>query len=66
MTPAASVSGLYFAHPQAHYFTVGRLGEDQVEDYAQRKGSRSTRSSAGWRRTWPTSLRAADPFRRYP
>jgi len=38
MTPAASVSGLYFSHPQARYFTVGRIGRDQVEDYARRKG----------------------------
>ena len=38
MTPAASVSGLYFAHPEARYFTVGRLGRDQVACYAQRKG----------------------------
>ncbi|MGH0036765.1 MAG: methionine synthase [Myxococcota bacterium] len=38
MTPAASVSGLYFAHPDARYFTVGRLGRDQVEDYARRCG----------------------------
>jgi 5-methyltetrahydrofolate--homocysteine methyltransferase len=38
MTPAASVSGLYFAHPEARYFTVGRLGRDQVEDYARRSG----------------------------
>jgi 5-methyltetrahydrofolate--homocysteine methyltransferase len=39
MTPAASVSGLYFAHPAARYFTVGRLGEDQVASYARRKGA---------------------------
>jgi 5-methyltetrahydrofolate--homocysteine methyltransferase len=38
MLPAASVSGLYFAHPAASYFTVGRIGRDQVEDYARRKG----------------------------
>jgi 5-methyltetrahydrofolate--homocysteine methyltransferase len=38
MTPAASVSGLYFAHPQAKYFNVGRIGRDQLEDYATRKG----------------------------
>jgi 5-methyltetrahydrofolate--homocysteine methyltransferase len=38
MTPAASVSGLYFAHPDARYFMVGRIGRDQVEDYARRKG----------------------------
>ena len=38
MTPPASVSGLYFSHPQAHYFGVGRIARDQVEDYARRKG----------------------------
>ncbi|MEW6422790.1 MAG: vitamin B12 dependent-methionine synthase activation domain-containing protein, partial [Deinococcota bacterium] len=38
MSPAAAVSGLYFAHPEAHYFAVGRIGRDQVEDYAARKG----------------------------
>jgi 5-methyltetrahydrofolate--homocysteine methyltransferase len=38
MTPAASVSGLYFAHPAARYFTVGRIGRDQVESYVARKG----------------------------
>jgi 5-methyltetrahydrofolate--homocysteine methyltransferase len=36
--PAASVSGLYFGHPQARYFSVGRVGRDQVVDYAERKG----------------------------
>ena len=40
MTPAASVSGLYFAHPVSRYFTVGRVGEDQVASYATRKGER--------------------------
>jgi 5-methyltetrahydrofolate--homocysteine methyltransferase len=38
MWPGASVSGLYFAHPEAQYFVVGRLGRDQVADYAGRKG----------------------------
>lgn len=38
MTPASSVSGLYFGHPQARYFAVGPIGSDQVEDYARRKG----------------------------
>ncbi|MGE3275397.1 MAG: methionine synthase [Vicinamibacterales bacterium] len=38
MTPAASVSGLYFQHPQAKYFAIQRIGADQVEDYAARKG----------------------------
>jgi 5-methyltetrahydrofolate--homocysteine methyltransferase len=37
-TPGASVSGLYFGHPQARYFSVGRIGRDQVADYAERKG----------------------------
>nr|WP_295107999.1 methionine synthase [uncultured Caulobacter sp.] len=38
MTPGAAVSGLYFSHPQAHYFGVGKIDADQVEDYARRKG----------------------------
>jgi len=38
MWPAAAVSGWYFAHPGSHYFGVGRIGRDQVEDYARRKG----------------------------
>jgi 5-methyltetrahydrofolate--homocysteine methyltransferase len=38
MTPAASVSGLYFSHPEAKYFNVGRVGRDQLESYARRKG----------------------------
>jgi 5-methyltetrahydrofolate--homocysteine methyltransferase len=38
MTPPSSVSGLYFAHPRAEYFGVGKIDRDQVEDYARRKG----------------------------
>jgi 5-methyltetrahydrofolate--homocysteine methyltransferase len=38
MTPTASVSGWYLSHPDAAYFGVGRIGRDQVEDYAGRKG----------------------------
>jgi 5-methyltetrahydrofolate--homocysteine methyltransferase len=38
MAPAASVSGIYLAHREARYFSVGRVGRDQVEDYAARKG----------------------------
>ncbi len=37
MTPPASVSGLYLSHPQSHYFTLGLIAKDQVEDYAKRK-----------------------------
>jgi 5-methyltetrahydrofolate--homocysteine methyltransferase len=38
MWPGASVCGLYFSHPQAEYFGVGKIERDQVEDYARRKG----------------------------
>ncbi|HET7211131.1 MAG TPA: methionine synthase [Methyloceanibacter sp.] len=38
MWPAAAVSGLYFSHPESRYFGVGKIGRDQVEDYALRKG----------------------------
>lgn len=38
MTPAASVSGLYFAHPDSRYFGLGKISSDQIEDYAMRKG----------------------------
>jgi len=36
MTPAASVSGFYLAHPEATYFNVGRIGDDQIADRARR------------------------------
>ena len=38
MWPGAAVSGLYFSHPESHYFGVGKVERDQVEDYAARKG----------------------------
>ena len=38
MLPTAAVSGFYFAHPQAAYFGVARIGPDQVADYAARRG----------------------------
>jgi 5-methyltetrahydrofolate--homocysteine methyltransferase len=38
MWPGAAVSGLYFSHPESRYFNLGRVGRDQVEDYARRKG----------------------------
>ncbi|MFI5282140.1 MAG: methionine synthase [Candidatus Dormibacterales bacterium] len=38
MTPTAAVAGLYFAHPDSRYFMVGKIGRDQVADYARRKG----------------------------
>jgi 5-methyltetrahydrofolate--homocysteine methyltransferase len=49
MTPAASVSGLYFAHPASRYFNVGRIGRDQVEDYARRCGM-DRREAESWLR----------------
>jgi 5-methyltetrahydrofolate--homocysteine methyltransferase len=38
MTPTAAVSGYYLSHPRARYFGVGKIGRDQAEDYARRKG----------------------------
>ena len=38
MLPAASVSGWYFSHPESRYFGIGKIGEDQLRDYAERKG----------------------------
>jgi 5-methyltetrahydrofolate--homocysteine methyltransferase len=38
MWPGSSISGLYFAHPESKYFSLGKIGRDQVEDYAARKG----------------------------
>ncbi|MEZ6007291.1 MAG: methionine synthase [Planctomycetota bacterium] len=51
MTPPASVSGLYFAHPKARYFHVGRIGRDQLEDYARRKGIPASEAER-WLRPW--------------
>jgi 5-methyltetrahydrofolate--homocysteine methyltransferase len=61
-TPAASVSGLYLAHPEARYFSVGRIGRDQVEDYARRKGAavdeaeRWLRPNLGYERVDPLAV----------
>jgi len=49
MTPAASVSGLLFAHPDSRYFAIGRIGKDQVEDYAARQGE-SVEEAERWLR----------------
>ena len=38
MYPHASVCGLMFAHPASEYFSVGKIGQDQLEDYARRRG----------------------------
>ena len=47
MWPAASVCGFYFSHPESHYFGVGKIGYDQLEDYARRKG-RDQREMERW------------------
>jgi 5-methyltetrahydrofolate--homocysteine methyltransferase len=47
MTPAASVSGFYLAHPEATYFNVGRIGEDQVADWARRMGLEEAEARRG-------------------
>ena len=47
MLPAAAVSGYYFWHPAAHYFGLGRIGRDQLEDYAHRKGM-AVETAARW------------------
>ena len=51
MAPAASVSGLYLHHPAARYFSIGRIGRDQVEDYAARKGQ-ELRETERWLSTF--------------
>lgn len=56
MTPAASVSGFYFSHPESRYFNVGRIGQDQLQDLAQRRGMDGLNCSACWRESvalWP-------------
>ncbi len=50
MYPTAAVSGFYFAHPEANYFAVGKIGRDQVESYAERQGISVADAESGWRR----------------
>ena len=54
MLPGASVSGYYLWHPDSHYFGIGRIERDQLEDYARARASRSTKRSAGCARTCGT------------
>ncbi len=51
MHPGSAVSGLYFSHPESHYFGISVLGKDQVEDYAQRKGL-SVEAAEKWLGPW--------------
>lgn len=51
MWPGSSVSGMYFAHPEAKYFAVGKLGKDQIEDYAARK-AQSVAETERWLGPW--------------
>ena len=60
MWPGAAVSGLYFSHPESHYFGVGKVERDQVEDYARAQGlDASRRPSAGWPRCSTTIRKLA-------
>ncbi len=56
MWPAAAVSGLYFAHPQGKYFGIGRVGKDQIEDLARRKGQ-----TTAWMERWLGSNLTYEP-----
>jgi len=47
MTPAASVSGFYLAHPEAAYFNVGRIGDDQIADWARRMAMEEAEARRG-------------------
>jgi 5-methyltetrahydrofolate--homocysteine methyltransferase len=58
MWPASAVSGLYFAHPESHYFGVGKIERDQVEDYARRK-----RWTIAETERWLSPILAYDPAR---
>ena len=59
MYPAASVSGLYFAHPEAHYFAVHSIGKDQVESYAARKNMKVSEVER-----WLAPILGYDPARK--
>lgn len=59
MLPASSVSGLYFAHPEARYFAVGKIDRDQVIDYSRRKGM-----EVGVVERWLAPYLAYDPSNR--
>jgi len=56
MLPAAAVAGFYLSHPDAAYFAVGKIGRDQVEDYARRKGMRTEEAER-----WLAPYLAYDP-----
>ncbi len=56
MMPPASVSGLYFSHPDARYFAVGKIGRDQIEDYGERKGFETSKAEK-----WLMSNLSYDP-----
>lgn len=56
MYPHASVCGLMFAHPASHYFSVGKIGEDQLADYAARRGKALERCVNFWQQTCSKSF----------
>jgi len=61
MTPAASVAGIYLGHPETRYFSVGRVGRDQLEDYARRKGWDLEEAERWLRPNLADEARAAEP-----
>ncbi len=61
MTPAASVSGIYLGHPEARYFSVGRVARDQLEDYAARKGVPLAEAQRWLRPNLADGAEVADP-----
>jgi hypothetical protein len=60
MIPGAAVSGFYFAHPQSKYFSVGKIGNDQVSDMATVAASAKNKSNAGSHRTCNSFPHAAE------
>src|SRR3712207_1336893 len=61
ITPPASVAGIYIQHPEARYFAVGRIGRDQAEDYARRKGVTLDELERWLRPNLAEEPRAGDP-----
>jgi 5-methyltetrahydrofolate--homocysteine methyltransferase len=64
MNPASSVSGFYIGNPEASYFNVGQIGEDQLADMAQRRGMDVEELRRFWRRIWAELLPERFPIKK--